>query len=382
MSKSVALVVNSFDKGGLEQVVLNLYLGYKQKGWNAYILSQSRHVGSMAEKLLDLRDIYIFDNSKEEFIKFCRSHGINVLHYHYNTFMMDDAKKMGIKALYTMHNVYTWMNLPEIREYSVKLAAAHMIVPVSSFVERYYLARTGASNINIQTIINGVDFSELDGKFDDFNCSRDNLGLANRDIVVAAIASFHPSKHQIGMIGIMEKLNKNHPEIKLLLVGNQGDIDYYNYFIKVLAGSSAKESIVMIPYFDHKYMGQFLRETVDIFTLPSLYEGCSNAVLEAAYCAKPMVLTDVGNADDIKDITSCEVVQAAYEDLAGLSPDDLLDISLRKRSRNTDELVNAISKVASGLGEYNAKAANTVSMIGQYSTERMVEQYVTVIESL
>jgi hypothetical protein len=39
---SVALVVNSFDKGGLEQVVLNLYLGYKKQGWNVYILSQTR----------------------------------------------------------------------------------------------------------------------------------------------------------------------------------------------------------------------------------------------------------------------------------------------------------------------------------------------------
>ena len=134
--KSVALVVNSFDKGGLEQVVLNLYLGYKKKGWDAYILSQTRNVGQMAEKLIDMRDIYIFDDNKDEFIRFCWRKKIDVLHYHYNTYMMRGARKMGFLILYTMHNVYTWMSLQEIQLYSKKLSFAHKIIPVSGFVEK------------------------------------------------------------------------------------------------------------------------------------------------------------------------------------------------------------------------------------------------------
>jgi len=308
----IALVVNSFDKGGLEQVVLNLYLGYRQKGLDACILSQSRHVGAMAKKLRDPEDIFIFDGNEDAFFRYCEERNINTLHYHYNTFKMSEAKKKGFKTLYTMHNVYVWMSAPEIRAYSEKLADARKIVPVSSFVERYYLARTGADRGNIHTIPNGIDFGELDGEYDDFSVSRESLGFSDKDIVLAEIASFHPAKHQVGMIGVMEKLYEDRPEIKLLLVGNEGDKGYYNYFEKILANSPAKENITVIPYFDHKYMGQFLRHDVDIFTLPTLYEGCSNAVLEAAYCAKPMVLTDVGNAADFKDTGSCEVVRAAY----------------------------------------------------------------------
>ena len=380
--RSVALVVNSFDKGGLEQVVLNLYLGYKKQGWNVYILSQTRNVGQMAEKLIDIRDIYIFDNNKDAFISFCWRKKIDVLHYHYNTYMMPGARKMGFLILYTMHNVYTWMSLDEIQLYSKKLSFAHKIVPVSGFVEKYYLARTGVSKSNIHTILNGVDFEELDRKYDNFPISRESLGLKATDKVVSVIASFHHVKHQIGMIGVMEQIYKTNPNIKLLLVGNKGDINYYNAFEKELADSVAQENIIVVPYFDHIYMGQFLREIVDIFALPTLQEGCSNAVLEAIYCAKPMLLTNVGNAGDIKDTTSCEIVSAAYEDIVTLSQADVLTISMQKSNKNTKELSDAIIKITSNLDKYTAKAVKVAKSTAVYSTEYMVEQYVKIIESL
>jgi len=377
---NVALVVSSFEKGELEQVVLDLYYGYKKNGWNAYIMSQTRNIGDIAKELDDIRDIFIFDGDPGEFIRFCGKHKIEVLHYHYNTFMMTGNRKRGYKILYTMHNAYAWMSAPQISAYSSVLEVANKVVPVSSFVENYFRTLTGFSAGGIETIPNGVDFSELDGKYDDFPVTRKSLGFADSDVVVAGIASFHPAKHQVGLIGVMEKLQEDHPEIKLLLVGNEGDKDYHNYFMKLLDRSPAKENIRVIPYFDHKYMGQFLRDVVDIFTLPALYYGFSNAVLEAAYCAKPMVLTNVGNAEDMKDIASCKIVKTAYEDLYELSPEELLDISLRKRNRNTKELAKAFSGIAKDLDAYKAKAAKAVESVSEYNTERMVEKYIEIIE--
>ena len=379
---NVALVVSSFDKGGLEQVVLNLYHGYKKAGWNAYIMSQTRHVGDMADKLDDIRDIFIFDGNPNEFIGFCAKHRIEVLHYHYNTFMMTGNRKRGYKILYTMHNAYAWMSAQRIGAYSSILAVINKVVPVSSFVEDYFRTLTGFGSAGVQTIPNGIDFSELDGEYDNFHVTRASLGFADSDVVVAEIASFHPAKHQVGMIGVMEKLQKDHPGIKLLFVGNEGDKGYHNYFMKLLDRSPAKENIRVIPYFDHKYMGQFLRDVVDIFTLPTLYEGCSNAVLEAAYCAKPMVLTNVGNAEEMKDIASCKIVETAYEDLYELSPEELFDISLRKHNRNTKDLAKAFVGMAEDLDAYKAKAAKAVKSVSEYNTERMVGQYIELIESL
>lgn len=381
-NKNIALVVNSFDRGGLEQVVLNLYLGYKKMGWNAYILSMTRDVGKMAEKLLDLRDFYIFDSDEDRMLRFCWQKKIGILHYHYNIFMLKGARLMGFKVLYTMHNVYTWMSQPEILAYSQRLARAHRIIPVSSFVEKYYLARTGATSQNVHTILNGVDFEELNGEYEFLPVTRESLGFSKREVVVAEIASFHRAKHQIGMIGVMEKLQIENPEIKLLLVGNEGDEIYYETFERVLARSPAKENITVVPYFDHQYMGQFLREVVDIFILPTLQEGCSNAVLEAIYCAKPMVLTDVGNVGDVKDVTASEVVPAAYENILELTSAGIVEISDRRRNPNTEALADAIVKISSHLDDYKIQADRAAICAEQYSTAHMVDQYVEVIQSL
>lgn len=381
-ARNVALVVNGFDKGGLEQVVLNLYLGYKKRGYNVWLLSQTRAVGEMADKLLDLRDIYIFDGQEDEFLRFCWRKHINILHYHYNTYMMAGARKMGFRVLYTMHNVYTWKSLPELKAYSEKLASAHRVVAVSSFVRDYYLKRSGAPADNVTTVLNGIDFSELDGRFDAPPVTRKSLGLKDGEIAAAMVASFYPIKHQIGMIGVMERLCVSHPEIRLLLVGNVGDPGYYQAFCDRLENSPARGRILLVPYFDHKYMGQFLRETADIFTLPTLQEGCSNAVLEALYCAKPMVLTEVGNARDIRDEAGCIVVPPAYDDVVYVTQEQLLGISRQAENPNTEALAAAFGEMADHLDAYREKAQKSAETCGKYSLEEMVGHYCDIIENL
>lgn len=376
-ANGVGLVVNSFDKGGLEQVVLNLYHEYKKKGYPVYILCQTRNVGNLAVKLLDLRDIFIFDGQEALFIEFCWKKNIRILHYHYNTFMLMGMRKMGFKVLYTMHNVYTWMSLSEIKAYSYKLTAAHHIVPVSFFVQDYYLRRTIAPQHNIHVIENGIDFADLSRQTQNFPFSREKLKLSNDDITIALIASFHHVKHQIGMIGVMERLVSTFPNVKLLLVGNVGDKNYWEKFQDELEKSSAKENILLISYFDHSYMGQFLRDSVDIFTLPTLQEGCSNAVLEAYYCGKPMVLTRVGNAQEMSSRSSaCIVTKPAYSDAVQLTQEDILQISYQKNNSNTLELVSAFTQIIENLDMYSLNAFKAAENYEDLNASTMADKYI------
>ena len=81
--------------------------------------------------------------------------------YHYNIFGLSEAKKRGVKALYTMHNTYTWKSDEEIRSYSSVLNEMDAVVPVSNLVKNYYLSRTDARKDTLQVIYNGIDFDEL-----------------------------------------------------------------------------------------------------------------------------------------------------------------------------------------------------------------------------
>lgn len=376
----IGIVVTTFDKGGLEQVVLNLYLGYKKQGYKVYMLCQENILGIMA-KQIEEGELYVFNNDMDTFLGYLYEKNITVLHYHYNVFGCLEAKARGVHTIYTMHNVYTWKSDQEILDYSRLLNHIDKIAPVSNLVKNYYLARTKADDKNIRVVYNGIDFKEL--SFDELPqyLEREALGLNEEDIVLGFVASFYPVKYQIGMIGVMEELIQKYPNVKLLFIGNSEN-GYYQEFVKEYEKSPAKVNMQVVPYFEHKYMGAFLRQIVDIFTLPTLQEGCSNAVLEAIYCDKPMVLTNVGNAMDVNYLKSCEVVRTAYEDVVKTSNEEMIRMSVRKDSANCRELVAAFDKVIGQLDDYKKAACLAAADKEQYETAYMIQQYVDIVKEV
>lgn len=376
----IGLVVTTFDKGGLEQVVLNLYLGYKKEGYNVFMLCQENILGIMAQQV-EQNELYVFHGDEGLFVDYICDKNITVLHYHYNVFGIDEAKQLGVRTLYTMHNVYTWKNSEEMRTYSQILNKMDKVVPVSNLVKNYYLARTGSDDKKLQVIYNGIDFDELDLTDLPEELERKNLGIGSDDIVIGFVASFYPVKYQIGMIGVMEELIQKYNNVKLLYIGNSEN-EYYQKFLAVYKKSIARDYMKVVPYFEHRYMGEFLRRIVDIFTLPTLQEGCSNAVLEAIYCNKPMVLTNVGNAMDVSHLPACEVVRTAYDSVVTTSNAKMIQLSTQKDSANKKELSDAFCKVIDNLEEYKEKAVIEQKEKEIYATHYMVQQYIDVIEIL
>ena len=377
---TIGLVVTTFDKGGLEQVVLNLYLGYKDHGYAVYLMCQEDNLGIMAGQIAD-EELMVFNNDMQYFLKYLYKKNITVLHYHYNIFGWEEAKTRGVSTIYTMHNVYTWKSNPEILAYSKILNRMDKVVPVSNQVKDYYLARTDAVKDNLQVIYNGIDLNEIAQDILPESLKRSGLGLTHNDVVIVFVASFYPVKYQIGMIGVMEKLILRYPDTKLLFVGNSEN-EYYQHFQKEYRNSSAKKNMQVIPYFDHKYMGAFLRQTADIFTLPTLQEGCSNAVIEAICCDIPMVLTNVGNAMDVIYLKGCKVVNTAYENIVTTSNEQMIQMSYRKDSSNQDELVEAFSDMLDYLERYQRAALVPASEKWKYGKGEMVNKYIKLIEEI
>lgn len=377
--RNIALIVNSFDKGGLEQVVLNLYHQYRNLGYNSYILVQNNQVGDLAKFLQDQRHIYVFDNNMEMFLRFCWKHNISILHYHYNVFGIEKLKYLGFKMLYTLHNVYAWMDDKEIMERSRVLSNVDHIVAVSSFVKNYFCKRTYLENERVKTILNGIDFSELDNS-KKCSVSRNSLGLKEKDIVFVNIASFHRGKHQAIIIEAMEQVIIKNPKVKVLFVGGKGDIEYFNDIMNILERSNCKNNIKYVPYIDRIEMGYFLSNVGDVFLLPSLQEGCSNAVLEALYCGMPMILSQVGNAEEIGEIGSVLLISNAFDNIVNLTIDEIIRFSRNGKTKNVPELREAILEIASNLDKYKSEAQFKRNAALQFSACEMAKKYLDLIQ--
>lgn len=353
---AIGLVVSSFDKGGLEQSVFNLYEGYWKKGIKVYVLCQTNIIGHFAKKLHSPEHLLIFNNNEKRFVDFCLHNRISWLHYHYNTFMMEKIRVLGIKTIYTIHSIYSWMSDTEIINRAKSINTADYVVAVSKFTKDYYCKRTKTPSSKVSIIPIGINTKELEGNNLDNRYTRESLGFSEQDTVLGFIASFHEIKHQMNMVGAMEKIIRTKPHANLIFLGNILQKNYYKIVKRYWENSSAKNNIIHIPYIDHAQIGQFLRETIDIFILPTIQEGCSNAVSEALYCGKPMLLTDVGNAPDLRHLESVTIVSRAYENLYSFRQKDISKISLEKESRNNNEIVVGVINIINHLNEQTIAA--------------------------
>lgn len=337
----IGLVVPAFDKGGLEIVVYNLYRGYKRAGYDCVILVENNEKGYMATRLESRADCLIFNRDEELFLKICRRERIECLHYHYSVFGLTWAAIMGIPTIYTIHNLYTWLEDDEFRERLGQISKAAHVVAVSRSVRDYFCSRSGMSQSEIVVINNGTDVLALVSG-DEMMPS--DLGIANDLFVFANVASTHRNKHHSLMIAAAEKLAEQRSDFLFLMVGNVGDAAYHEEIAALIEQSPARDQIRLINYLPADRMPGFYRDICDCIILASLQEGCSNVVLEGLATGRPMILTDVGNAREASAMSDrVIVIPPAYPNVQELRPEHIDQYSRSSETRNLDALVDAMA---------------------------------------
>jgi glycosyltransferase involved in cell wall biosynthesis len=336
----IGLVVPAFDRGGLEQVVLNLYRGYKSLGHDCVVLVENNVSGYMTKRLQRKQDVVVFNKDETTFFRTCAVRSVTVLHYHYSVYLLRTMKYLGIYTIYTIHNVYTWLDDEIFRERADQILAADRVVAVSRFVRDYFCVRKGVSFESVDIVPNGVDLSALTPGA---RITREALGLPPNGFLFANIASWHRNKHQILVIRAAELLLERISDFCVALVGNPADLEYQAEIEARLVNSAARSHIRLVPFVAAEFLNSFYREVVDCVLLPSLQEGCSNVVLEALATDRMMILTDVGNAQEAAALSDrVRIVRPAYPDVQAVSAARIYELSRSNRAPNMQEVVDSM----------------------------------------
>ena len=210
------------------------------------------------------------------------------------------------------------------------------------------LALKTSSSQEISVIYNGIDVSEFDPNFD----KRDNDEI--KIVCVARLIERKGLKYLIEAIGELKDNN-----IKLIIVGEGNQEEELK---KLAVELKISDSVDFKGYVSHDRISD-LYKNCDVFVLPSLNEGMSNALLEAMGTGLPVIVTDTGGTQELIDgngiIVPMGDSNAIAEAIRGLMDDPDTRMQMGMRSREIAEQMGWSAVSEAYLRLYEKKRLNS-----------------------
>lgn len=168
--------------------------------------------------------------------------------------------------------------------------AVNGVISVSSENKKRVIDYRLALPENIAVIPNAVDKSVFYQK--DRLSLRQKLGISISDFVVCFVGGFIDRKGSNRLSDAIAQLND--PTIKSIFIGKPWS---YDDCTPNCPGILVKESL------PHEVLPDYLNAS-DVFVLPTLNEGCCNAIVEALSCGLPVISSNLPFNDDLLDRTN------------------------------------------------------------------------------
>lgn len=218
------------------------------------------------------------------------------------------------------------------------------VISVSTENKRRSISLGLAQERNITVLPNAVDITKFH-PMERNKGLRQSLGVRDDDFLVLFVGYYIPRK---GCHILAEAINKlDDPKIKVMFVGES---------LKGFMFDPDCRGIVYKGGVPHDELPAFYA-SADIFVLPTLKEGCSNAIIEALAMAVPVVSSDGPFNDDILNDNN----------------------SIRVNPMNVDAIMVAIKKLRQDNQYYQRLKLQMSSAAGHYSISERSQKIVSFI---
>ena len=225
----------------------------------------------------------------------------------------------------------------------------------SEAVKRFYTKYLGVSSDQIDVLPNGINTASFSMIPKNLALSQ-SLGITPDDTVIICVANLHPNKGHRYLLEAFEKLYLEHKEVipamnpsqlKLLIVGDGIEKENLKDQIKEYA---SKGNILFLG--KRTDVPSLLRLS-HIFVLPTLFEGMSNALMEAMAASLPVITTDIEeNRELVKNNETGILVPVQNSDtlleaLEKLTQDPLLRVKLAQSGQAFIQENFSLEKISS-----------------------------------
>lgn len=161
----------------------------------------------------------------------------------------------------------------------------------------------------ITVISNGIEIKKYDIQIDPTQKKKD-LHIPQDKIIIGCVAKLRKQKGHKYLISAFAEVLKNNPNVFLLFVGDGDERENIERQIKNL--EIANDVLLL----GNRNDVSELLQVIDIFILPTLFEGMSNALMEAMADGRPIITTDIPENREIIENKETGLLIPAKNDIA------------------------------------------------------------------
>jgi len=167
------------------------------------------------------------------------------------------------------------------------------VIAVCEGARQAEIERTGVLPDKVVTVYNGVDLPFVVPDPQAVARMRRAFGVPTQGLLVGTVGRLHPQKGFASLLAAVARVRERLPAIRLLLVGD-GALRR-----DLVARAEALGLAEVVTFAGSRGDVPEILAALDLFVLPSLWEGLPNAVLEAMAAGLPVVATAAGGTPEL-----------------------------------------------------------------------------------
>ena len=281
----VAHIMGKWNGGGVESVVMNYYRNIDRNRIQFHFLCDEdstdipyEEIEKLGGKVIVIPPYQKLFKYQKELYRIFKENNYKIIHSHINAlsvFPLRIAKKAGVPI--RIAHSHSTSNKKEWKKNILKMILrpfsklyANNYFACTEYTGKWLFGKKVVERKELNVINNAIDLKKFEFNENTREDLRKELGIKEDVLVIGHVGRFMKQKNHEFLIDVFEKAIKQDDNIYLILVG-QGPLEDK---IKEMAKEKGIENKIL-------FLGQRndvnkLYQAMDIFVLPSLYEGLRN----------------------------------------------------------------------------------------------------------
>ena len=346
-NKKILYVNYSMAVGGIESMVFNACLYFKDKGYTVEVLTfkdDGVYIKKLNENNINVHVLCKNEGFDKNLIismsKFLKNSHYDVIHTNNYTAWLYTvlSRILSFKSCNIVHTEHWIEQVNTKRRLFIERCLSFFtkkVICVSDNIVDILNTRGKLKADKLVLIYNGINTDVFSYNSQERLQLRQHYNIPDNAKVMGAVGRLVDVKNHSTLINAFYTHLKNYPQDFLIIVGGGPNRDALQNLINK---HKASENIILVGEKDniHSYLSLF-----DIYIMPSLSEGFSIGLLEAMSIGLPVIVSNVGgNKEIVKDnlnglLVEPEDTSSLTELIERLSGDSEMKVLLGKNARDT-----------------------------------------------